>query len=363
MDAKIFRTLIAFSVVLGALWFLYAARTIVLPFVLAGVLAYLLNPMITFFEMRGVRRDTAIIVLYLMVFGLTVALAYGAIIVLLEDIPKIYYNMPQYIEQARVVGLKMQGVISERWPWLSQFRLVDKIGSLMGGVIQKTMDLAPAYLYGVIHIVVYIVLIPFVTFFFLSEGRNALDRWIDRVPSRWVEKTLSLLCEVDETLGNYLRAILMDAAFVGILSMIGLGLLGVNYAVLIGAVAGFGNFIPYMGPLIGVSVGVIVAFFQFQNLWAPLQVVAVFAAVKFFDDWFLQPMVLKKSVDLHPVMVIFAVFCGGELAGFWGLFFAVPVVCILREIISMISMWSLSEVGFQAAPNDLMRASAKPWIV
>jgi predicted PurR-regulated permease PerM len=222
---------------------------------------------------------------------------------------------------------------------------------------------APDYLSGAATVALYFVLIPFVGFYLLAGGPGFFQSILNACPGRWVEKFLSLLYEIDEVLGNYLRAIFLEALVVGLLSTVGLLWLGLDQAVLVGAMAGLGNLVPYLGPVIGGLAGMAAAFFQFQNVLAPLQVAALFASIKFFDDWFLQPYIMKRSVELHPIAVVFAVMCGGHVGGLWGLLFAVPVACILKEVGKIISVWYMSEMRMKSLPKDTAEAAAKPWIV
>lgn len=174
---------------------------------------------------------------------------------------------------------------------------------------------------------------------------------------------LSLFYEIDGVLGNYIRGILLEALAVGTLSAAGLMWLGVENAALISAAAGIGNIIPYLGPSVGGVLGFSVAFFQFQNVVVPLKVLGVFAAVQFIDNWFLEPFIMKRSVDLHPVIVLLALMCGGQIAGFWGVLLAVPVAGVIHELMKILAVWYSSEYRRRSIHRDLWEASAKPWIV
>ncbi|MGQ0643934.1 MAG: AI-2E family transporter, partial [Elusimicrobiota bacterium] len=93
------------------------------------------------------------------------------------------------------------------------------------------------------------------------------------------------------------------------------------------------------------------------------KVAALFAVVQFVDNWFLEPLVLRRGVDLHPVAVIFALLCGGAVGGAWGLLLAVPILCVLKETSKIFSTWYLAEEGVREPSRDVWEAAKRPWIV
>jgi predicted PurR-regulated permease PerM len=362
-EGKILRALLGFSLLAAFAWFLFAIRSVLLPFLLAAILAYALSPAVTFMELRGIRRSTAAVLLYAVLLATAAFLAYWAIAVLWHDLPRLRYEFPVYLEKFRVGAVQAEQILGEQWPAVREQRYFQTGFENLLLRFQRGMQEAPSYLSSVLDVAFYALLVPFVCFFLLGSGRRTFQRILDRCPGRWVEKFLSLLFEIDEVLGNYLRGILLEAFLVGVLSFAGLAALGVDQAPLIAAAAGLGNLIPYLGPFLGGTLGVIMAFLQFQDFAVPLQVVALFAAIQFIDGWVLEPIILKRAVDLHPVFVFFALLAGGHLGGFWGLLLAVPVACVLKELFNIFSVWYLSESGARSSDRELWNAAAKPWIV
>jgi predicted PurR-regulated permease PerM len=351
------------AVLAAAVWFLFAVRAVLAPFLAAGILAYLMNPLVDFMERRGVRRHSAVVLLYVAVLAVLVVVAYWAFLILLADLPRLRYALPGIIEKVRGAAGQMQALTSEEAPWLSGVVNFGQAAERGIAFLQQALDQAPAYLASAAELSFYLILVPFVAFFILRNGRDYFQALVDLCPNRAVEPFLSLVNEVDGVLGNYLRGILFEALAVGLMSAAGLMWLGVDNAALISAAAGLGNIIPYLGPTVGGVLGFAAALVQFGDVVVPLKVLALFAVVQFVDNWFLEPLIMRRSVDLHPVVVVFALICGAHVGGFWGVLLAVPAAGIILQLVKVFSVWYKAEFGRSSVSKELWEASAKPWIV
>jgi putative permease len=357
------KALLLFSLLLAAARFLFEVRAVVLPFALAGVFAYVLNPAVSFLERRGVRRSSAALILYAGLLSAAIFLLYGAAVVAWRDLPRLRMELPGYLDRVRAAAHQAEAVLAEAWPWLRERKVFEHALAAAGSFLQGKLTAAPAYLGTVFSLGLYVVLVPFAGFFFLRDGPRFFQSLLDACPGRWVERFVGLFCEVDAVLGAYLRAVLAEAVAVGFLSWAGLRWLGVDHAALIGFLAGAGNLAPYLGPTVGGVLGAGAAFFQFGNFAMPLKVAVLFAAVQLVDNWILEPIILRRGVNLHPAAVVFALLCGGAVGGAWWLLFAVPALCVLKESSKIFSTWYLAEAGMRELSRDVREAAARPWIV
>ena len=178
----------------------------------------------------------------------------------------------------------------------------------------------------------YVIIVPFVLFFFLGQGRTIKRAIIEQVPNRYFELVLNLLHRIDVQLGSYMRGMVLSVMIVSLLSITGLYIIGLEHFLLIGLLAGLANVIPYMGPAIGIIAGVIAAVLQYSALsfGVVVPVIIVFAIVQLVDNVFVAPMVVGGSVNLHPLLVIFAVLVGSELFGAVGMLLAVPTTAVIK---------------------------------
>ncbi len=363
-EVRILRSLLLFTACLALAWFIHAARVVVAPFATAAFLAYITNPVVNFLEVRGVRRSSAVLCLYFIFVLILGSLAYSFFSFWWKEIPRFQYQWPLYLQQVNSTVIRLQEVLQKELPWLAgRVDLPVLVDRGMEWVGNRLKDSPLQYVSTLTYTAMNVVLVPFVAFYLLMGGPRAFQRFMDACPGRWMEKFMSLFHKADEVVGNYLRGVLLDAFVVGVAVALGLAAMGVHYAALIGLLVMVFNFVPYIGALVGGIVAILTAFLQFQTVWAPVRVAVLFVCLRFLDDWVFQPMILRRAVDLHPVALILALLCGGEVWGFWGLVLAVPVVCVAKETVVIFTEWYRSERGLTALPAPLARAAAKIWVV
>jgi predicted PurR-regulated permease PerM len=150
------------------------------------------------------------------------------------------------------------------------------------------------------------------------------------IPNRYFEMVLNVIHKIDQQLGWYLRGQFTEAFVVGLLSVTALWLLDVQYFIIIGVFAGLANLIPYIGPVAGAVPAIIVTLVNGSSPIRLLYIVIAFTIVQIIDNVVLQPLVLSKSVNLHPLIIVFAVLIGGQFFGVLGMLLAVPAAGIMK---------------------------------
>ena len=175
-----------------------------------------------------------------------------------------------------------------------------------------------------------VAIVPFIVFFLLRDGRSMKKAFIEYVPNRYFELTLTFLHKVDQQLGSYLRGQFFEAFVVGFLSVIALWILDVKYFTLIGIFAGMANMIPYVGPVAGAIPAIIVVIANNGSTSTVLYVVMAFAIVQFIDNMVLQPLVMSRSVNLHPLAIVLAILVAGQFFGLLGMLLAVPAAGVVK---------------------------------
>lgn len=355
------KVLIPLAFLFAAGYFLLRVKEVLFPFVLAAAFAYLLNPMVAFFEIRGLRRNVVVLVLYALLLGLGVFGAYHGIYALNREIGLARNEWPVYVQrgqkllrelrQARSGGREWSSPILKQLQPLRRLPGTDETLEWLennwqgwtGTAIQKV----PALALQIMPVLQLTFLVPFLAYFFMVGGPTFLEKLLDLVPARYVEMVLDLMTQVDHALGNYLRALLVEGSFVGLLSLAGFWLIGLDYAVQVSLLIAVTTVIPYVGPLAGAAVGGTLALFQYQSLAGVAWVLAVCGVVQFLDNWILQPVIMKSAVELHPALILFALMAGGSLWGFWGLIFAVPAACMVKVVLEVGWEWYRSEFGIR----------------
>jgi predicted PurR-regulated permease PerM len=314
---------------------------IITPFILSAALAYMLNPVFTHLESRGLRRDPVVLFLYLAVLGLLALAATRVVPILLNEWDDLQAAAPTYIQQSEKFLNALPKKVASQVPAAS--KLVEKwVKDLYAPAIEQIQHL-PGYLLGLFPVLSLFILVPFITFFLLVDGNKSIAGVIQACPSRYVEQVLYLMSEIDTSLGRYLRGIIVESIVVGFLALIGLFAIGLDHAVAVAFLAAVTALIPYIGAVITGSVAAAMALYQFGDFWAPLKVLALFAGVRFVDDWFIQPMISKHSVQLHPLIFLLALMISGHLFGALGLALAVPAAAVIKSLMKVAWDWYSTE--------------------
>ena len=310
--------------------FLYYIGSLVKLFIVSAMLAYVLDPVATEMESRGMSRIGATGVIFLaigLIIGTVVVFGIPAIV---EEIQSL--QTPQSAEQTRQVIRSLEKVIQEKFAFLGvhDLHLEEKI---QAAKVQFSNDLLEYLLDHAVKLITHLVAIPFIIFFLLKDGREMKRAIIHALPNRYFEFALNLIHKMDMQLGQYLRGQFLDAAIFGILSTIALGILRVKYFMFVGAFAGIANIIPYVGPIAGAGLASVITLMNSPDLSRLAYVLLAFAIVKLMDDSIVQPLAVAKSVDMHPLLVLVAVIVGGQFFGILGMLISVPLVGCLKVTI------------------------------
>lgn len=319
---------------------------VLVPFALACAAAYVLNPLVSAAEVRGLRRDAVVICGYLLGAALVVLLAGTLLPLLGRELASLREDVPAYAARARLGWLDFQRQLIERAPFLApQIRKLNPAAAV-GPILDQAVTM-PSYALSAVPLLMLVFLVPFISFFLLLDGPGAIDAFIQRCPSRYVEQALHLVSEIDRSLGAYLRGLILVAVALTAASFVGLTLLGVSQAFWIALLSGFTSFVPYLGAVVGMVAGGLAAGFQFGTLAAALKVVALFLLIRLGDEIVLEPYIARRSVHLHPLVFLFTFMAGGELFGFIGLVFAVPVACVIKALVDVAWSWYASEARLE----------------
>lgn len=309
---------------------------VLVPFVLGFTVAYLLNPLVDRFTAFGLRRDRVVLILYTVCVGGGVLITLWMLPALFREINATIANTPTYI-------ITINSFIDSLNEPLREF-LKPLLGKKAGGygipfraeqMMLGIVDNLPSNLMNVAHIALWLIIVPFVSFFALADGKKWIDALFNFTPSRYVESLLGLLAELNARLGGYVRGVLFESMCVGFLTIIGLHLLDIEGAVLYGVVTGLVNVVPFMAFLIGGSLALLAAIIQGKSALILFGILLLFILVRLIDDFVLIPFVIGNSVRLHPLLMVFAVLVGVETAGFFGLVFAIPLAVVVKVVATL----------------------------
>jgi|Deesub1362B_J571_1020462.scaffolds.fasta_scaffold06102_3 predicted PurR-regulated permease PerM len=333
---------ITFSLVLGfsllALWiFLTKLQSISIPFFLSVILSLLLEPPVNFLESKGLGRLQAILIIFA---GILIVI----LIAILAIWPALITQVHAIRDQFTVTDLSGQieslsSLLEKKLQFLGAAFTAENINLKIQALFTEFQSRLLKFAIGILSAFSNLLIIPFITFFLLKDGPAFKKRVIQAVPNRYFEMVLNLIYKIEQQLGGYIRGQLIDAFLVGILSIIALSILGVPYYILIGALAGLANLIPYFGPVVGAVPAIVVSLMHNPSFSIVLWIAVAFAIVQLIDNIVISPLVVARSVNIHPLIVIVVVLIGERLLGVLGMLLAVPVTAILNVILRE-TIWS-----------------------
>lgn len=326
--------------VLAALAAVYLLRrqlaAVLTPVLIALTVAYILNPVVLWLEPRFRNRTAAVLLIFLVFFSLLAAIIVGFFPLFSDEVRELVERVPQYIQRG-------QGLWARVYAFCARLNLPPSIpGALEKGFqgaearLLASLGKIPEITINVAKGIFTISLVIVLSFYFLRDFTLVKESFYYLIPRRSRPRARTILQEVDNSLGKYVRGELLLALVVGLLSYISLLILGVEFSLVWGIFAGLTNTIPYLGPFLGGAPAVLMALLTSPAL--ALKTTLVFILIQQVECHFISPYILGKSVGLHPLVVFLALLVGGQFFGIWGLVIAVPVVAAARIVIRNLSL-------------------------
>jgi predicted PurR-regulated permease PerM len=346
-----------FAIAAVICYLLWLLAPVLMPFAVAGMLAYLGDPLADRLERLGLGRTLAVSI----VFIVLILVFAGALLLLIplisRQIENLAQNMPRYIEWGRDSAIPwIQAKLHLDPNAFNSDRLIaavkthlDSIGSYASVVLGKISRSSV----GIVMWMTNLVLIPVVAFYLLRDW-DRMVAYIDQVLPRSIEPTVAHLArESDTVLGAFVRGQLLVMLALGILYGGGLTLVGISVGPLIGMVAGLLSFVPYLGFIVGFAAALIAALVQYGDWAHVLMVVGVFVVGQLLEGYVLVPKLVGDKIGLHPVAVIFAVLAGGYLFGFLGILLALPAASVIVVVLRyLLERYRQSNLYTEEGPGD-----------
>lgn len=305
------------------------------PFVLSIGFAYLLNPLVNSLEKRKIPRTLGVLLVYLILISIILVISFSIFPKLTSELKKLIDVLPNFFNNAykffNELYIKYSKNIENLPP---EFQSINEVVKSNLDKIQITIINSLKNFTNSIMVIFSkafsFILIPILTFYFLKDKDYFKKNTILLIPKAFRYDALYVFREIDVILGKFIRGQLIVAAFVGAATTIGLLILGIDFALIIGIIAGIANIIPYFGPIIGIIPALVFALMEspIKAIW----VIVLFVTVQQIESGIISPKIVGESVGLHPVIVIFSLLLAGSYFGIWGLLLAVPVAAVLKII-------------------------------
>jgi predicted PurR-regulated permease PerM len=325
-----FRVLI-FLGVLGVLTLvlLFAIRGILGPFILAGILAMMLNPVVNAAERRRVPRLAAVLAVYAVIALLLAAAVFFLVPIVSQEFTSLVAQGPAIASYLQDLAVKDHVVSILGVPIDLRQAYNDSVRNLPG-ILAGHLSSVVENVFMLVNWIFQTLLVLLLAFFLVKDAHTIRRFFRGLVPKGYRTDAHDVADEIYRMLAAYMRGELVICALIGLITWIALWIVGIPYAFALGIIAGVTAFIPFIGPFLGALPAVAVAAFVSQSSWKVWAVVILYFVISTVIYNFVSPKVFGDAVHLSPMLVIIAFVVGGYLAGILGLFVAVPVAAALR---------------------------------
>ena len=310
-------------------WVLLRFRVLLPAIVVAVALVYVLNPVVTWLQARGMARWMGSCLSYLVIGGLLTLLGFLAIPSLVDqgrefaaDFPTIYDDLTADLETlAGNVGFELD------LPDYEQMRadLEESGGDFVSEQLGRITDVTLSFLESLFLVL----LAPVVAFYVLLDLPTVRRTTRELIPARYRAEASHVGARLGTAVGGFLRGQVLVAIILGIMTAVGFWAIDLPFWLLIGLIAGFLNIIPFVGPWVGGILGVLMALAT-RDLTTAVYAGIIALVVQQIDNHFISPTVMRATVRIHPAMIILGLIGGGTIGGFWGLVLAVPTMAMLK---------------------------------
>ncbi len=316
-------------------WLFYLLAPVLTPFIAAGLLAYMGDPLADRLQKLKLPRTVAVVAVFLLTFLVLALLILLVGPLIKSQVGALFQALPDIARQAEQVWL----------PTLSDWfdieagddvgigaflaRYSDMVGSWSGKVLLSVSKSGGALAAAVLSLF----LIPILTFYMLRDWDMIVAHLGALIPEGQREMVTQLARETDDVLGAFLRGQILVMLALAVIYSLGLSLVGIKFAIAIGVVSGLVSFVPYLGFVFGIALAGLTVALEPNPFWHLVGVVATFTVAQFIEGSVLTPKLVGDRIGLHPVIIILAVAAGGQLFGFFGILLALPAAAVLSVLV------------------------------
>ena len=352
-----------------SVWLLFKIRVIFPPLVLALLIIYLLNPLVNRLQERRVPRSIGAVLSYVVVVGSITLIVLAVAPLIANQVSSFSDDWPQFREKtvrsiqsttesiedrfgAKINTSQVEcllgadDIASEEAPTHAECDEATKdFRELIGAQASRVTELGGT----IFEILVIFILAPLLALYLIIDLPDLQKDVLNLVPEDQREEFAQVGSKIGRAVGGFFRGQLVVAVIVFILSSIAFRIVGLPFWLVVGAVAGFTNLIPLVGPFIGGGLGVIIGTLS-DGLGLGLKAAIAALIVQQIDNHIISPNVMKRTVKLHPVTVMLGLLAGGTLAGFWGVLLAVPAIAVAKIILG--HLWTTRVLGLPPEPLE-----------
>ncbi len=302
------------------------------PIIISVVLSYLLFGMIKKLEKWRFPHLLAVTVVFSLFMGIFLAACFWLLPLLWKEMAALVSEVPALIDRGHTLVLKLNDMFPELISPDQLQQVIVVISQYLANLGKEVVAFSLVSLIGIATVIVYLILVPLLVFFFLRDGKE-ITRWFTRFLPEKRLVLVSVWSELKGKINSYIYGKVIEIVIVAIVTIIAFEILGLQYAVLLGVLVGLSVVIPYIGIVVVTIPIVIVGMIQWGVSNHFFYLLLVHTVISIIDANMLVPFLFSEVMNLHPLAIILAVLIFGNLFGFWGVFFAIPLMTLVNVVV------------------------------
>ena len=342
-------------------WLVWSARAVLYPFIVGAIFAFVLTSIVdrlvavTPFRRTRPRLAVGLAVIYVYGWALLLLIVVSAALAprIADQARGLADDVPSLITRAREQGERSAGWYRERVPASVQ-REVDRrtqdLGQRAGDIGVEVVERSISLVRGSVTTALAYIVVPFWLFYVLKDREEGARAFYSMFPPSVRDDVRAMVQQANRVLGSYIRAQLLLSTFSGVVTGVGLTLLGIKFSLILGVITAIANLIPVLGPMIG-GIPVLIVTAATRPGWMVLWVFVFLFVSQNLRDYILVPRIQGQAVNIHPAVILMLLVVAGHIAGFWGLLLAVPVAAVLRDVFVYVYR-RLSDEPLEAAADS-----------
>ncbi len=338
-----------YTLILTVLAFLiFSLSGVLSSLIIAFIIAYVFDPVIDWFEDRGISRTGGIVILFVALTGMVVLFFVVVLPYFSKEFSAFSRKVPAYVETLKKSTLPLVNDYIEKNPEQLDY-IKKRIQNIGFDLLKPVFNFFKSFFSGVITLILNILdilLIPVMAFYLLKDIDKINEKIKNSFPPAYRDAIVDIFSEIDSKIKSFLKGQLIVSIILAIIYSIGLYIFNVPLAIVIGLVAGLANIIPYLGIAIGLVPALLLSYLDSHSLINLIGVVGTFVVAQALEGTVISPRVVGEKVGLHPVMVIVSILLGGHFFGFIGILVAVPVASIVLVLFSRLYSWYINSHFF-----------------
>ncbi|WP_448904660.1 AI-2E family transporter [Gemella sp.] len=303
--------------------------SIITPIIVAYVFYYMLNPLVNFFEKKMSRFIASLLAIFVGIITILIVIV-GVVPIIVEQTQNLITALPRYIEVVK-------GYLEEYSDNAYVQVVVEYVNNNLNvsKISEKLVSIATSIAQGVVSSISstasVLVTMPFVLFFLLKDASHFNKFVISLLPKKLEKPVAETIDEIDDKVGSYIQGQMLVSLCIGVMLFIGYNIIGLHYAFSLATIAAFLSIVPYLGPVIAITPAMLVAA---STSWVMVvKMLVVWGIVQFLEGNIISPNIMGRSMNMHPLTVIFVILIGVNIAGVVGAILGIPVYSILKVLV------------------------------